>query len=60
MYSVVCDTGNAYVVVESFISRIAAERFVREMQDWFAIPLKIKKFLRSGTILVEKRGRTNT
>jgi len=59
MYSVVCDTGSTYMVVESFISRQAAEQFAREMQDWFAIPLKIKKMMKSGNILFDKRARSN-
>ncbi|MDD1677433.1 MAG: hypothetical protein LUQ40_06840 [Methanomicrobiales archaeon] len=59
MYSVVCDTGTTYMVVESFISRQAAEQFAREMQSWFAIPLRIKKIMKSGSLLLDKRAKSN-
>lgn len=54
VYYVVCDIGQKDMVLDSFLSRKAAERFIQTMQEWFALPLQIKDLLNVRDLIFDR------
>jgi hypothetical protein len=54
VYYVVCDGGQENLVLDTFVSKSAAEQFIQTMQVWFALPLQIRDLLDANSILIDK------
>ena len=54
VYCVLCEIGEEELVLDSFVSQRAAEQYIQTAQEWFALPLTIKKMLKIQSVVIEK------
>ena len=54
VYCVLCEMGEEDLVLDSFVSKGAAEQYVQKAQKWFALPLIIRKMMNIQSVIIEK------